>query len=227
MADTRWIRLGGIAGTGFVLVWIIAALLPGAGPRADGKATTYHNYLIAHQHFLVAQAWLYALAAALVLIFAVSVRWVLRKSGDGSYFSELFLAGSAAVAGLLVVAMAMQAAVAQRAEGLTAEVAYTVGVHFVGVLLGLLGFILAATAFAYAFCVFAYGALPRWTAYLAVLSFVVDLIATAGVFFRAGPFCLEGGFSAWAPALSLVLWYLGTSIAMLRTPRSREVQSQR
>jgi hypothetical protein len=217
MADSRWVRLGGFAGIGYVLVWIVAALLPGAPPHPDGKATTYQKYFIEHQQSLVAQAWLYALAAALLLIFAVSVRRVLRKSGDGGYFSELFLAGSAVVAGLLVVAMAMQAAVTQRAEGLAAEVAYTVGVHFVGVLLGLLGFILAATAFAYAFCVFAYGALPRWTAYLAVLSFVVDLIATAGVFFRAGPFCLEGGFSAWAPAFSLVLWYLGASIAMLRT----------
>jgi hypothetical protein len=208
--------LGGIAGIGYVLVGVIAALLPGAPPQPDGKATTYQNYLIAHQS-LVAQAWLYSLAAALALMFAVAVRRVLRKSGDGEYLSELFLVGGAATAGLLVVAMAMQAVVTQRAEGLAAEVAYTVGVHFVGVLIGLWGFIVAATAFAYAFCVFAYGALPRWTAYLAVLAFAVNLIATAGVFFRTGPFCLEGGFSAWAPAISGLLWYLGTSIAMLRT----------
>jgi hypothetical protein len=43
------------------------------------------------------------------------------------------------------------------------------------------------------------------------------LVATAGVFFRTGPFCLEGGFSAWAPAVSLALWYLATSVALLRT----------
>jgi hypothetical protein len=150
-----------------------------------------------------------------MLIFAVAVRRVLRKSGDGGYLSELFLVGSAAVEGLRVVAMAMQAAVTQRAEGLAVEVVFAVGVHFVGVLLGLCGFIMAATAFAYAFCVIAYGVLPRWTAYLAVLAFAVNLIATAGVFFRTGPFCLEGGFSGWAPAASTVLWYLGTSIAML------------
>jgi hypothetical protein len=208
--------LGGIAGIAYVLVAIIAALLPGAPPQPDGKAISYQNYLIEHQS-LVTQAWLYSLAAALALMFAVSVRRILRTSGDGEYLSELFLVGSAATAGLLVVAMAMQAVVTQRAEGLAAEVAYTVGVHFVGVLIGLWGFIVAATAFAYAFCVFAYGPLPRWTAYLAVLAFAVNLIATAGVFFRTGPFCLEGGFSAWAPAVSILLWYLGTSIAMLRT----------
>jgi hypothetical protein len=97
-------------------------------------------------------------------------------------------------------------------------VVFTVGVHFQGVLIGLWGFIMAATAFAYAFCVFVSGVLPRWTAYLAVLAVAVSLVATAGVFFRTGPFCLEGGFSAWAPAVTTLLWYLGTSIAMLRTP---------
>jgi hypothetical protein len=204
----------------YVLVAIIAAMLPGAPPQADGKPTTYQNYLVEHQQSLVAQAWMYASAGSLMLIFAVAVRRVLRKSGDGGYLSELFLVGSAAVAGLLVVAMAMQAAVTQRAEGLAAEVVFAVGVHFVGVLLGLCGFIMAATAFAYAFCVIACGVLPRWTAYMAVLAFAVNLIATAGVFFRTGPFCLEGGFSAWAPAASTVIWYLGTSIAMLRYSRA-------
>jgi hypothetical protein len=215
--DSRWIRLGGIAGIGWFLVVVIAGALPGAPLEANGEATAYRNFIIEKHDLLVAQAWMYALAAPLMLIFAVAVRRVLRKSDDGGYLSELFLVGTAAIAGLLVVAMAMQLAVAERAEGLAAEVVFTVGVHFVGVLIGLWGFIMGATAFAYAFCVFAYGVLPRWTAYLAVLASAVNVLSTAGVFFRTGPFCLEGGFSAWAPAASTVLWYLGTSIAILRT----------
>jgi hypothetical protein len=114
----------------------------------------------------------------------------------------------------------MQIVIAQHADSLSAEVVFTVGVHFGGVLIGLWGFIMAATAFAYTFCVFASGVLPRWTAYLALVAVAVSLTATAGVFFRTGPFCLEGGFSAWAPALTTVLWYLGTSIAMLRAGAS-------
>jgi hypothetical protein len=219
MPDDRWIRLGGVAGIAYVVLVIGAAAVLGAPPEADGKATTYQNYFIEKHDLLVVQGWLYAVSAPLVLMFAVAVRRILRKSRGGAYPSELFLAGNTALATLLVVAMVMQIVVAQRAEGLAAEVIFTVGVHFVGVLVGLWGFIMAATAFAYAFCVLADGVLPRWTAYLAVLALVVNLIATAGVFFRSGPFCLEGGFSAWAPALSIVLWYLGTSIAILRTPQ--------
>ena len=200
MTDNRWIRLGGVAGIGYVLLAVVAAALPGAPPPADGKATTYQNYFVEHHQALVAQGWMYGLAAALMLIFAVSVRRVLRKSGDGGYFSELFLVGIAAVAALLLVGMAMQIAVIERAEELPAEVVFTVGVHFVGVLFGLEGFLIAAAAFAYAYCVFASSVLPKWTAYFAVLAFAVSLVATSGVFFRTGPFCLEGGFSAWAPA---------------------------
>lgn len=217
MPDSRWIRIGAVAGIGYVLVALVAGVVTGAPPQANGDAAAYQSFFIEKHNLLTTQAWLYALSAALWLMFAVAVRWILRKSDDGGYLSELFLMGSTATAGLLVVAMAMQLVVAQRAEGLPAEVVFTVGVHFPGVLIGLWGFIMAATALAYAFCVFASGVLPRWTAYLAVLASATELVATAGVFFRTGPFCLEGGFSAWAPAASIVLWYLGTSIAMLRT----------
>jgi hypothetical protein len=227
MKDSRWIRLGGMAGIAYVIVAIVAGALTGAPPQANGDAATYQNFFIEKHDLLVTQAWLYALAAPLMLMFAVAVRGVLSKSDDGRYLSELFLVGTAAIAGLLVVAMAMQLAVAERAQGLAAEVVFTVGVHFVGVLIGLWGFIMGVTAFAYAFCVFAYGVLPRWTAYLAVLALAVNVISTAGVFFRTGPLSLEGAFSAWAPAASTVLWYLGTSIAMLRTPATDTSRSPR
>ena len=227
MPDSRWIRMGGMAGIAYVLVAIVAGALTGAPPQANGDAATYQNFFIEKHDLLVTQAWLYALAAPLMLMFAVAVRGVLSKSDDGRYLSELFLAGTATIAGLLLVVMATQLVVAQRAEGLAAEVVFTVGVHFPGVLIGLWGFVMAATAFAYAFCVFASGVLPRWTAYLAALAMAVSLTATTGVFFRAGPMCLEGGFSAWAPAATTTLWHLGTSIAMLRTPATDTSRSPR
>ncbi|WP_139825053.1 DUF4386 family protein [Mycobacterium conspicuum] len=216
MTDTRSVRVGGIAGIVYVLVALVAAALPGAPPEADGRAVTYQNYFVAHEHALVTQAWMYAFAAPLMLIFAISVHRVLRKSDDDGYLAGIFLFGTAAVATLLLVTQAIQIAVAQHADAIPADVVFTVGVHFPGVLIGLWGFFMAATAFAYAYCVFAHGVLPRWTGGLAALAFMVSLTATAGVFFRTGAFCLEGGFSAWAPAATTVLWYLGTSIAIVR-----------
>jgi hypothetical protein len=220
MTDARWIRVGGVAGISYVVVSLIAAALPGAPPNADGKATTYQNYFIAHQDALVTQAWLFGLTAPLMMTFALAVHRILRKSDDDSYLSGLFLLGTAAVATLLLVTQAMQVVFAQHAGDMSAEVVFSLGVHFPGVLIGLWGFLMAATASAYAYCVFIHGGLPRWTAYLAALAVVVSLTATAGVFFRTGAFCLEGGFSAWAPAATTVLWHLGISTALLRLPDS-------
>jgi hypothetical protein len=217
--------LGGAAGLVYVVVAVIGAALPGAPPEADGKGTTYQNYFIEKQDLLVVQAWLYALVVPALLMFAVSVRRILRKSGDGGYLSELFLVGTTAYATLLVAGMAMQIAFAQAADRVPAELVFAVGVHFVAVVIGLWGFIIGATAFAYAFSVFAYGLLPRWTAYLAVLALAVNVVSTVGVFIGTGPFSLEGGFSAWAPAASTLLWYLGTSIAIVRMRNPPTVSS--
>ncbi|QLL08590.1 hypothetical protein [Mycobacterium vicinigordonae] len=222
MIDNRWIRMGGVAGIGYVLIAVVAGALPGAPPEANGNPSTYQAYFIEHQQALVVQAWMYALAAPLWLIFAISVRRVLRSTADSGYLAELFFVGTGIVLGLLMVTQAMQIAVAQHAAALSADVAFLLGTHFGGVLIGLWGFLIATTAVAYAFSVFAYGGLPKWTGYLAVLTFLMDLVASTGVFFRTGPFCLEGGFSAWAPAVSLLFWYLGTSIALLRTPNYAE-----
>src|ERR1700759_3930867 len=47
MPERRWIRLGAVAGIGFVLVSLVAAALTGVPPQPDGKATTYQNFWIA------------------------------------------------------------------------------------------------------------------------------------------------------------------------------------
>jgi hypothetical protein len=218
-ADRKWVRVGGVAGILYVVVSIVGAALPGAPPPADGRAITYQNYFIAHHGQLVAQAWMYALAAPLLLMFAVAVRKVMQTSHEAGYLSEIFLIGTTVVAALLVVAMSMQIAFAQSAEQLDASVVFAVGVHFPAVAIGLFGFTMGLTAFAYAFCVLRDAVAPQWTAYLAILAMTINIVCTAGVFVGSGAFSMEGGFSAWAPAASTVLWYLGTSIALTRKSR--------
>lgn len=220
MSESRWIRTGGMAGILYVLLAVVAAALPGAPPPADGRAITFQNYLIAHSDALVAQGWLYALAAPLMLMAAVAVRRVLRESPASGYPSEVFLVGIAVVATLLVVAMAMQIVFAQSAARLDTELVYALGAHFGTVLIGLCGFVIALAASAYAYCVLRFGVAPRWTGCLAVLAVAVNLAGTVGVFIKTGAFSMEGGFSAWAPAASFTVWYLGTAIALFRRPAS-------
>ena len=75
---------------------------------------------------------------------------------------------------------------------------------------------MAAIALAYAIGAFTDGVLPRWTAWLAIVAAVVNVVGTVGVFVGLGPFSIEGAFTAWAPALSVTVWVVGTSIALLR-----------
>jgi hypothetical protein len=217
--NTRWIRLGGVAGILYVTIALFAGALPGAAPTADGIATTYQNYFIAKQGLLVTQGWLFTLAVPLLLMFSVAVSRILRRS-DG-YLGDLFLTAQTAIAALLIVTMSLQIAVAQAANQLGAQVLYTVGVHFPAIAIAVWGVITGIAAFAYAFSVFTTGELPRWTAYVAVLCLIICVGSTAGVFVRTGPFSLEGGFTAFAPAVSTVAWYLVVSIALIRTPIQR------
>ena len=65
--------------------------------------------------------------------------------------------------------------------------------------------------------------LPRWTAWLAAVAVILNVAGTIGVFSDTGPFSLEGGLTVFVPFLSTMLWYLGTSIALLRAQVARLV----
>ena len=95
---------------------------------------------------------------------------------------------------------------------------YTFGVHFPAIVITMWGSITGLAAVSYALCVWRSAVLPRWTAYLAVLCLIVCVGSTAAVFIGTGPFSLEGAFTAFAPAVSTVAWYLGAAIALIRTP---------
>jgi hypothetical protein len=217
MTDGRWNQLGGVAGLGYVVVAVGAAALTGKPPAPDASAAVIRDFVVDKHAELVAQGWLYGLGAALMLWFALAVRRVLRR--EGRHLGDLFFVGTAVVVALLLVAMAIQIAVARAAARLSAEAVRLVGVDLGLVLVALVGFIVATTAVAYAVCVMSDAALPRWTAWLAIIAAVANLAGTFSVFVADGPFSSEGGGAAWLPALSTVVWYLGTAVALLRLNR--------
>jgi hypothetical protein len=213
MTEAGWIRAGAIAGILYVLIGAAAGALTGAIPAAGSSAATYQAYFVEKQQLLIVQAWLFPLAAPLLLMFSVAVRRILRRSSQ--YLSELFVIAQTVIAALLIVTMGLQFAVAQAAEVLDAQVVFTVGTHAEAIIIELFGFLTGTAAFAYAYCVFKDGVLPRWSAFPAILASSVCVAFTVAVFIRTGPFALEGGVSAFGPAVATVLWYLSASIALL------------
>lgn len=216
MNDIRWVRLGGAAGVVYALVSVVAGAITGTPPTADGRSHSYQSYFVEHHASLVIQAWLFPILVPLLLMFSVAVRRLLQPLD--TYASELFMACQTAVAALLVITMGLQIVVVQAAGELDAQVVYTFGVHLGAVVIVLWGFLTATAALSYVYCVFRGSVVPRWTAYIAVLTAIVCVVCTGGVFVRTGAFSVEGGFSAFAPALSTVLWYLCAGVAMMRLP---------
>ena len=220
MLQQRWIRHGAWAGIAFAVVVIASGAITGSPPGPDDTDQVFKDFFVDKRDQLLVQAWMYALAAPLLLWFAAAVRRVLNEAEDGSYLGDLFLASVTATAALLIAAMAMQVAVVTLADRLAPDVVRAIGLDFGAALVALFGFFVALTAMSFAAVVFASAVLPRWTAWLAVVALVLNLVGTLGVFVDDGAFSIEGGFTVFVPAASTVIWYLATSIAMLRRPLS-------
>ena len=75
--------------------------------------------------------------------------------------------------------MGMQITIAKTADDLGAEIVRALGADFGLVLIAMWGFVMAVTAAAYAVSVFSHETLPRWTAWLAIVVIVVEVIGTA------------------------------------------------
>ena len=216
MRDRRWDRFGAAAGVVLVVIGIAAVVIVGTPPTPDDSDQAFKDFFLSKRDRLLTQAWLLGLGAVLFLWFAAAVRSVLRRAeGDTGHLADLFLAGAAVITALLLAGMAVQVALAnQVADRLAPEVvrfAFDLGVAMT-VLFGLVG---ALLAIAYAAVVFVTDVLPRWSAWLAVLAAVVNVVGSFVLFNDDGAFSLEGTFGAFAFAVTM-LWFLGTSIGMLQ-----------
>ena len=107
MLQQRWIRYGAWAGIAFAVVAVASGAITGSPPGPDDADQVFKDFFVDKRDQLLVQAWMYALAAPLLLWFAAAVRRVLNEVEDGSYLGDLFLASVTATAALLIAAMAM------------------------------------------------------------------------------------------------------------------------
>ncbi len=216
MTSDRWNQLGGAAGIGYVLVAVVAMALPGKPPASSASSAEVKDFVVDKHGLLIAQGWLYAVGAALLLWFALALRRVLHEATSGPHLGDLFFVGTAVVTGVSLVSMAIQIVVAKSADRLSAEAVRVVGVEFGVVMRLLCGFILAATAVAYLACVISGVSLPRWTGWLAIAAARGEPGRATGRGGRRRTVLGRGHRYFWLPGLFTALWYLGASVALLR-----------
>ena len=224
MGHSRWNRTGGVAGLAYVATAATAAALTGAPPGPDASNKAVQHFFIDHPGLVVGQAWMYALATALILWFALAVRRVLHTASTGRHLGDLFLVATAAVAALSFVSMSIRIVAARRADELSAPAVRAIGTDFSLVLLALCGFLVAVAALAYAGCVMQGSVLPRWTAWLAIIAAVINVAGTVSVFDTGGSFSVEGGLATLLPAIATAVWYLGTSVSLWMAPEEPRPQ---
>jgi hypothetical protein len=225
MTTSRWNLLGGLAGVGYAVVAAIAVGLGGVHPPPAASSEDVRSFFVEKQSAIVAQGYLFALGAALLVWFALTVRGVLRTAADGRQLGDLFFVGTAVAAGLSLVAMSIQIVIAKAAARLSPEAVRVVGFDFVLAQYLLCGFIVAATAIAYAACVFRNAVLPRWTGSLAIVVAVLNLVGTLVVFVSEGAVSVRGTVAVWLPGLVTTVWYLGNALALLQRSRREPVAS--
>jgi hypothetical protein len=226
MTTGRWNQVGGVAGIAYAVVAAIAAVLTGMRPSPDVSSEEVKAFFVEKHSMLVTQGWLFALGGALLLWFALTLRSVLRAAPAGKQLGELFFVGTAVAAGLSLVAMSIQIVIAKAAPRLSPEAVRVVGFDFVLAQFLLCGFIVATTAVAYTASVFRGGVLPRWTAWLAIVAAVLNVLGTLSVFVYDGAVSIRGSVVVWVPGFFTTLWYLGTALALLQRGRRGDLLPQ-
>ena len=126
MTERHELRWGGFAGFAFVVLAVVAALMPGLPPRVTASADEISSYVADGQGRLMVAALLWAVSAALVIWFAAAFAEALREREERSDVHIALMAGAV----LLGTAIFMYGvALAVLANGLTGrDVALTVGV---------------------------------------------------------------------------------------------------
>lgn len=200
MTERHELRWGGFAGFAFVVLAVVAALMPGLPPRVTASADEISSYVADGQGRLMVAALLWAVSAALVIWFAAAFAEALREREERSDVHIALMAGAV----LLGTAIFMYGvALAVLANGLTGrDIALTVGVFQATMVLNaMIGLAAAVPLTAAGMGVLRTRMLPDWLGYVALVAAVISGITALTIFATSGSF-VPGG--SYLPLVTLV-----------------------
>jgi hypothetical protein len=196
----------GVAGVIIDEMWRI----PGTGASAGEIA----GYVDAHRSALLVAVILTAVTVALWLLFGVGVWvWMREAAGGDDFLSTCFVVGLVSFVTLLFAGFTSFLVLVYRApEPSDPRLLYDLAFA----LLAMSGIPTALALGAYAAHVFSNRRLPAWTAWIAVVAGLANLVLLASLVVRSGFFSLEGGVIIAIPG-TLFVWILAMSVVLLRT----------
>ena len=214
----RDLRLVGLTGiVSFTLIAIASFVAPPLwdSPETNATAAEVADYAFPQRGRILAAFFIFSIAMGFFLWFSAGLwSWFQRTQPEQGPTTAAFAFGSVTMATMIFAGFAPGVLAVYRPPA--PETA--------GLLFDLTFAVLALSGIPTTVCLGAFGALvlrgaalPRWTAWLAIVGAAAHVIIAASFFPRSGFFSLKGDVVVWVPA-TLFAWILGTSVALLRSP---------
>ena len=217
VADSKGRRLDAATGIGFVVLALVALLLPGAPPKADDRESDVANYIVDKRGALLGAILLLGLASILFLWWLGAVRSYLRaaEGGEGRLSAAAFGGGVAGVV-LLAAGLCALNAGAFKVDDLQTEPNLIRALFDLSnALFGMAG-VGFAVLFGAASCSAARsGALPAWLYWFGSVTAVVQLLGLITLFAESGAFAAGGAIVFFGPILAFI-WVAATSVVIMR-----------
>ncbi len=191
------------------------ALLPMHAPDSSATGAEVTVYAASHRSQLLASYLILALGLAVLLLFAAGLHRIIRRAepADG-WLATASVASAVGGAGIFGVGTALFMVVAYRpvADPGVVRAFWDAG----WLAYNIAGFGFVAWIAVITVATFRYGALPRWSAWIAIPIGVINFIGPFAVQAGAGAFSPQGWF-AMVVALTFAVWLLAVAIATGRT----------
>lgn len=191
MTQRHELRWGGIAGFAFIVLAVVAALLPGVPPRVTATAQTITSFATDGRDRMLLAALLEAAAAGLVIWFSAAFAEAIREREERSDVHMALLAGSVLIGGAIFT-YAVGLGVLGYGAG-TRQLATTVALfQAMMVLNALIGFAAALPLTAAGIGVLRTHLMPDWLGYLALVAAGISVLAGFSIFFDSGIYAPGG-----------------------------------
>jgi hypothetical protein len=215
MTQRHELRWGGFAGLGFIVLSVVAALLPGTPPRVTASANTITSFVEDGRSQMLLGALLQAAAAGLVIWFAAAFAEAIREREERSDVHMALLAGSVLIGGAL---FSYAAATGVLAYGVTTFELTTTVAMFQGlmVLNVMLGFAAALPLAAAGIGVLRTHLMPDWLGYVALVAAGVSVLAGFGIFFDSGIYAPGGSLMPFVALTAGGIFVAAASVFMVR-----------
>lgn len=215
MTQRHELRWGGFAGLAFIVLSVLAALLPGTPPKVSASTDTITSYVADGRNQMLLAAILQAAAAGLVIWFSAAFAEAIREREERSDVHMALLAGSVLIGGAL---FSYAAAVGVLAYGVTTVQATTTVAVFQGLMVvnSLLGIAAALPLTAAGIGVLRTHLMPDWLGYVALVAAAISVLAGFGIFADSGTYAPGGSLMPFVSLTVGGIFVAAASVFMVR-----------